>query len=100
MKQPKRATKAEKQSAVEVPPDVPISFESPDSSSIVGASYDADTQKMIVIFKRQSSTSTYLYEGVPAYRWADFTKAESKGKFFGTFIRPLYTGRAHDGVRT
>ena len=67
---------------------IPLSFESPESSSILSASYDPDTRLLTVVLK----TGTYTYEGFPEAKWEDFVEAESKGKYFAHYIRPLFYG--------
>jgi hypothetical protein len=70
---------------------VPDSFESPESSTIAGASYQDGT--LSVMFKRGAGArERYDYSGIPAELWAEFVMADSKGQFFGARIRPLYRG--------
>lgn len=86
-----RPVKADSRPHVEV--TVPDSFESPESSTIAGASYDANTLTLMVTFKRKGDIrERYDYPGVPASLWKEFTLAPSKGQFFGARIRPLYQG--------
>lgn len=69
------------------------SFESPESTSIIGASYDTDTEVLSVEFKRsETATMTYDYAGVPPRMWEEFAASESRGSFFGRFIRTMYSG--------
>lgn len=69
------------------------SFESPESTSIIRASYDSDTEVLSVEFKRsETTTMTYDYANVPPKMWEEFSMSESKGSFFGRFIRTLYSG--------
>lgn len=72
------------------PETIPDSFQSPESSTIVGATYDKDTQTLLVTFKHENMT--YRYVGVPALVWGAFYQAESRGKFFQQRIRPIWSG--------
>lgn len=72
--------------------DVPDSFESPESSTIISACYDSATETLSVHFKRKSGAKRYDYPKVPAQLWAEFAQAESKGQFFGARIRPMFQG--------
>lgn len=76
----------------DIPADepLPMAFESPESSSIAGATYDPLTQVLTVSFRGQS---TYAYAGVEPQLWRDLLMAESKGTFFAHIIRPFYSGR-------
>lgn len=69
--------------------EVPMSFQSPESSTIDGATYDPVTHTMAVHFRRDA---VYDYADVPPAAWAGFVAATSKGQYFGSVIRPLYTG--------
>ena len=79
--------------------EIPNSFESPESSSVAGASYNFETQQMRVRLLRSlmpgapPDEKPYAYEGVPLHLWADFVVAESKGQFFNARIRPIFGGR-------
>lgn len=81
------------------PAEVPTSFESPESSSVAGASYNFETQQMRVRLLRAlvagapPDEKSYAYEGVPLFLWADFVAAASKGGFFNARIRPIFVGR-------
>lgn len=91
MKQTKRPTRAEKVA----PPPLPDSFESPESSVIAGARYDAASMTLTVdIRKGPNVTQEYVYSNVKADVWAEFVTAESKGKYFSAAIRPMFAGRA------
>lgn len=93
MKQPNRLTRKEKIAMAEIT-DVPLSFDSPDSASVVRASYDPRTAQLTVELKRtRGITATYIYDSYPSKEWIDFEAAPSKGKFFAGRIRPLYSGR-------
>lgn len=86
-----RAVKAD--NIVHVEMRVPDSFESPESSSIAGASYEEGSQTLSVTFKRaRDARERYDYPSVPAELWAEFVMATSKGEFFAARIRPLYKG--------
>lgn len=77
--------------------ETPLSFESPESSTIERASYDPDTQTLTVEFKRAPKDKTdtiYTYSGVSAETWEAFEQAPSKGTHFVKRIRPLHAGRA------
>ena len=85
-----RAMKAKRQPA-EV--RVPDSFESPESSTIGGGSYDSETQTLSVMFIRKGDVrERYDHVGIPPQLWAEFVMAESKGQFYNARIRPLYKG--------
>lgn len=75
---------------------VPTSFESPESSTIAGASFERTTGILTVEFKRGSRERTpkrYVYENFPSLKWLDFLEADSKGAFFAKEIRPFFVGR-------
>lgn len=67
--------------------DVPLSFDSPESSNISAASFDPVDGLLIVSFK---SGLVYGTRGVPMREWIDFYNADSKGKHFNGRIRPLF----------
>lgn len=87
-KQPKRATKQEKAAAT--PINKTWTFESPESSLVLGGSYDPDTQTLTVEF---TSGKTYAYAGVAQKTWDALVAAESKGKAFNSLVRPFILGR-------
>lgn len=66
------------------------------SSQIHGIGYDAGSQTLAVQFhkraKGQPNTpgAVYHYDGVPIDKFNAFTKADSKGTFFGKRIRNQY----------
>jgi hypothetical protein len=66
-------------------------FESPESSTVAGAEYDAGSEVLIVRFRRSKSEDRYRYS-VPPKVWRGFLDAPSKGSYFTRFIRPLYDG--------
>lgn len=77
-----------------MPADCPLSFESPESSTIEGAHYDPTTLTLTVNFKRQEKERTaavYIFPDVPPQEWDDFLAAPSKGSFFARRIRPIYS---------
>ena len=63
----------------------PLRFVSPESSTILGASYHPDTERLLVTFRSNGST----YAGGPCSRelWDAFEASESKGRFYQTHIR-------------
>lgn len=69
---------------------VPVSFDSPESKLIAGATYDSGQQIMTVHFQ---AGTTYTYVGIKADLWREFTQAASKGSFFGKAIRPMFAGK-------
>lgn len=75
-----------------------MSFTSPDSSTIVAATYDPDAELMKVHFRRKGGVVLYHYKKVPFDLWERFAAADSKGAFFNREIRPIYDGiqPAHD----
>lgn len=87
-KQPKRATKQEKAAAA--PVNTAWTFESPESSLVLGGSYDPDTQTLTVEF---TSGRSYIYVGVAQKTWEALAAAESKGKAFNSLVRPFILGR-------
>lgn len=66
-------------------PTETLRFVSPESSTILGASYHPDTERLVVTFRSNGST----YSGGPCDRalWDAFEASESKGKFYGAHIR-------------
>lgn len=70
---------------------LPYSFESPESSAIIGASYDPDTQALTVVLRHGGGTP-YLYQGFPAVMWKEFLESTSKGTYFQQRIRPVFMG--------
>jgi len=57
-----------------------------ESSHILGASYDADTQELAISFK----AGTYVYSGVSEDTARDFEQAPSAGKFLESSIKGHY----------
>lgn len=70
---------------------MPLSFESPESSSIRGAWYDPGSQQLHITFQ-YGDHPTYRYSSVEPALWREFLESKSRGKFMATRIRPLYTG--------
>lgn len=66
-----------------------MSFDSPESSTIAGADYDPETQRLIIRFK---SGKSYQFEHMTQAQWDMFDAAVSKGAFFNQQIRPLFSG--------
>lgn len=76
--------------------DMPMSFDSPESSNIARASYDSDYQQLTVDFKRDSRGDQvrYVFPKVSLALWIEFYQAPSKGKFFQSRIKPMFVGTA------
>lgn len=73
---------------------VPLSFESPESSSIASATYYLDTHKLSVSFYTPTKEiKTYELEAVPLSIWEPFCRAESKGSHYNQYIRPFFPAR-------
>lgn len=75
---------------------LPLSFESPESGTIHGASYDPDARRLVIEFRGHGPEDvyrTYIYEGVEPVLWQEFLTAPSKGQFFSARIRPWISGR-------
>lgn len=91
---PERATAAQRAEQY-ASDDTPLSFTSPESSSIGGASYDPDTQVLAVDFKRNPAipSERYVFGGFPPEKWKEFMEADSKGTYFAKWIRPLFSGK-------
>lgn len=70
--------------------DTVLSWESPESQFIQGASYDPSTRVLRVDFK---SGDGRFFDGVEPEFWREFVQAVSKGKFFQSMIRPFRVGR-------
>ncbi len=92
-KRPKRTSQKEvaaasQQTAVE--DTIPYYFTSPESSTIVDAAYHPDTETLCVKFRHDNSI--YCYGKFPHLLWEEFLTAPSKGKFFSSRVRPIFTG--------
>lgn len=61
------------------------------SSFLSGATYDTNLGMLVL---KLISGKIYTYYNVPKDVWEAFKNAESKGRFFATFIK----GRYRDGV--
>lgn len=70
--------------------ETPLSFESPESSSITRARYDPETRQLFVDLRK--AAVSYRYTAVDMPLWVEFEQSTSKGKFFAERIRPLYVG--------
>ena len=58
------------------------------SSQIAATGYDAESQTLAIQFKgKDGPGNVYHYSDVPPEVAAEFEKAESKGKFFGSRIK-------------
>lgn len=58
------------------------------SSQIAAIGYDATTQTLAIQFMRKGlAAGIYNYGNVPQELYTRFDAAESKGKFFGEFIK-------------
>lgn len=68
-------------------------FQSPESSNIDGARYNGATREMTVYFRKGPP---YFFAEIPAGVWAGFVASSSKGSYFSTLIRPMYTGVRQD----
>jgi hypothetical protein len=59
-----------------------------DSSNVEAIGYDAATQELYVRFVR--SGETYVYQQVEEWVFEDFKRADSKGTFLNTNVKPHY----------
>lgn len=64
--------------------------DSPESSSIASATYDTETEVMVITFR---AGRVYEYPRIPRGVWDLYVSAQSKGTCFSHNIRPLYVGR-------
>lgn len=71
---------------------IPLSFESPESSSIHSAWYDPDTRQMSITFKYGKTPTEYRYGNVDLSLWTEFVQSKSRGSFVASRIRPMYNG--------
>lgn len=64
------------------------------SGQVHWARYDEAAQRLEIDFKDKfgKKASEYHYPNVPVAVWEGFKKADSKGTYFATRIRPYYTG--------
>ena len=60
-----------------------------ESSQIAATAYDAESKTLAIQFKAKGggAGNIYHYSNVPPELAAEFDKAESKGKFFGSRIK-------------
>lgn len=78
--------------------DTPLSFDSPESSTVTRADYDPGQQVLRVwVLKQRRPLGTdgqecYRYTGVPPETWREFEQAGSRGRFWNLVIRPMYEG--------
>lgn len=61
-------------------------FSSPESSWIKGASYDSQTEVLII----ETNTQDYTFIDVPKDVWTGFKGSESKGRYYNQKIRGRY----------
>lgn len=66
-----------------------LSFDSPESTSIIRADYDPDTNTVVAEFV---DGRRYQYPGFGLALWEEWLLAPSKGSFFHKRIRPLISG--------
>jgi hypothetical protein len=57
------------------------------SSTIVSLGYNSDSHVLEIEFP---TGTVYDYYDVPTREYINLLKAESKGKYFNTYIKPLY----------
>lgn len=70
--------------------DYPHQFDSPESSNVAGATYDAESESLTITFR---GGKRYAYATFPVNLWREFVGAASKGKFFAERIRPFFAGK-------
>lgn len=77
-----------------------IELQKVESSQISAIGYDEATNTMAVQFPGRGADpgAVYHYLNVPPATWAEFQKAESKGKFFGANIRPHFAYEKQPGA--
>lgn len=74
--------------------DIPLSFQSPESSLINGADYDPTTETLTLqLLSPALNVKPYVYHKFPADLWREFVQAGSKGRFFQERIRPMFAGK-------
>lgn len=66
-----------------------LSFDSPESKSIIRGDYDPNTNTATVEF---ASGDRYQFPGVSSELWTEWAAAKSKGQFFHARIRPHIQG--------
>ncbi len=96
MKQPKTPTRAAKIAGGKRHRYTWESFESPDSTNILGAKYCAATYELLVVFKPKDAQPPRVYSyTIPVRVWQGFRdEALSKGTYFQNVIKPSYVGVA------
>lgn len=67
-----------------------IKLEHAESSNIASASYDEDSELLVVTFR---SGASYEYASVPPPVAKSFEEAPSPGSFLHNSIKPLYQAR-------
>lgn len=60
------------------------------SSFLVSAAYSRTTDFLQLEFERDGTNAIYWYGQVPEYRFFNFLRADSKGKYFNRYIRGEY----------
>ena len=60
------------------------------SSFLVSAAYSRTTDFLQLEFERDGTIAVYWYGQVPEYRFFNFLRADSKGKYFNRYIRGEY----------
>lgn len=65
-------------------------FNSPDSSFISGATYDANKRTLTIEMHNNDTKKQYQYNNVDKKMFEEFKKAESKGQFFNKNIKNYY----------
>lgn len=73
------------------PEDIPLQ-ETPSSDCFSAIGYDAETETLVVIFRRNNGGkgAKYAYYDFPAYMWERFTAADSLGTFLNKEIKGYY----------
>ena len=65
-----------------------MNFTEVKSSQVHSIGYDPETKTLAVRFHgKDGPGSLYEYSGIGPEKYADFMKAESKGKFLGKYIK-------------
>lgn len=57
------------------------------STAIASATYDKDTQELVVVF---TSGKSYSFDGIPPDLWEEMKVARSIGQFYNSRIRGVY----------
>ena len=61
-----------------------------DSSAISHMGYNHEEKMLLVHFHHQNSETCHVFMDVPYEVFQDFMKAESKGKYFNTYVKGLF----------